>query len=980
MALALYRRYRPDTFDGIIGQDQVTIPLSRALDENRLTHAYLFSGPRGCGKTSSARIFARCVNCAKGPTSHPCGECESCRDLATGGPGSIDVVEIDAASHNGVDDARELRERAGFAPARDRYKIFILDEAHMVTQQGFNALLKIVEEPPEHVMFIFATTEPDKVIGTIRSRTHHYPFRLVPREIMGPYLEKICGQEQVQADPGVLKLTMRAGGGSVRDTLSVLDQLMVGSVDGRITYDSAVALLGFTPEALISQAVDAVINHDGPALYGIIQKVVVGGFEPQRFVEDLLARVRDLLVLKLAGDQAESVLSEESESDEADDLHRQADALDLSLLTAMADVINKTLASMGGATSPRMRLELLAARLLAIGFEPVEQKVQAGGQRAPLGGQDGYGPASGGAHAGFIGSERRKSETGRPQQKEPTAQAVAGTGPGSDSGRDSDAGRGPLTAPGQAEDSGARGRDAQGLSDKGPQATDRTHEAEGPARPDQGRGVPAEGELDKRWDALVAALPPQVAEYVVRSKVQTVSMRQGPSGRQMLALTFDRPLSQHAFAMAVASSPVDGETAVPKIVLVRARQEFGAKTMIAPSGVAANGEKVESVNRMSPERRAEVKKQVALAKANLTAVNLGSALKPRAGSGVGRGAGNTAEDQGSAAEGDGSSADAGTADDGSGVHPAGPPSGGPVGSGPVNAPLPDVSTSEQATSSPSDSLPSAGFASTDSYVTPDSDEQDPWALSQQAPVISMQETQEDGGSSSPNRNAHAGVDGNADGPAHDAKKVAVPDLSDDTDPWALPDQDEADDGAAAGSAPDPEGNAPSEPGQGRGDLSPSRNSAVVDSVGTGQPAVAGGIGSDSTRVVQVNGGWSGSESDGPVQAVGAGQPAQPAQPAQAARAPQVGDGAGTPIGFRAQGESGKGKDLEDPSEPTVDPDEDAYSLNDSRLGAGTAMDQDQLADLFDVKQVEDFVADDPRNPLNVQKRKRQQQQRQQEGE
>ena len=295
MALALYRRYRPDTFDGVIGQDQVTVPLMRALDENKLTHAYLFSGPRGCGKTSSARILARCVNCAKGPTSHPCGECESCKDLATGGPGSIDVVEIDAASHNGVDDARELRERAGFAPARDRYKIFILDEAHMVTPQGFNALLKIVEEPPEHVMFIFATTEPDKVIGTIRSRTHHYPFRLVPQEVMGPYLEQICEDEHIEAEPGVLRFAMRAGGGSVRDTLSVLDQLMVGAVDGSIAYDSAVALLGFTPDALIGEAVDAVADKNGEALYGVIQKVVVGGFDPRRFVEDLLARVRRAL-------------------------------------------------------------------------------------------------------------------------------------------------------------------------------------------------------------------------------------------------------------------------------------------------------------------------------------------------------------------------------------------------------------------------------------------------------------------------------------------------------------------------------------------------------------------------------------------------------------------------------------------------------------------------------------------------------------
>lgn len=365
MARALYRRYRPDTFDGIIGQDQVTVPLSRALDAGKLTHAYLFSGPRGCGKTSSARILARCINCAQGPTSHPCGECESCRDLATGGPGSIDVVEIDAASHNGVDDARELRERAGFAPARDRYKIFILDEAHMVTQQGFNALLKIVEEPPEHVMFIFATTEPDKVIGTIRSRTHHYPFRLVPPEIMGLYLEDICGKEHIATEPGVLRLAMRAGGGSVRDTLSVLDQLMVGSVNGLISHDSAVALLGFTPDVLIGKAIDSIIGRDGQSLYAVIQKVIIGGFDPRRFVEDLLARTRDLLVLTLGGDSAEKVLSDDAAVEDMAVLHRQASALGLNDLSVMAETINDALGGMAGAVSPRMRLELLAARLLA---------------------------------------------------------------------------------------------------------------------------------------------------------------------------------------------------------------------------------------------------------------------------------------------------------------------------------------------------------------------------------------------------------------------------------------------------------------------------------------------------------------------------------------------------------------------------------------------------------------------------------------
>ena len=363
MVTALYRRYRPENFAELIGQSQVTDPLRTALRTNRVNHAYLFSGPRGCGKTTSARILARCLNCAEGPTDTPCGVCPSCVELARGGGGSLDVIEIDAASHNGVDDARDLRDRAVFAPARDRYKIFILDEAHMVTPQGFNALLKLVEEPPEHVKFIFATTEPEKVIGTIRSRTHHYPFRLVPPASMLEYVEQLCEQESVSVAPGVLPLVVRAGGGSVRDTLSLLDQLMAGSEDGAIAYDRAVALLGYTDAALLDDVVDALAVADPASAFAAIDRVVQTGQDPRRFVEDLLERLRDLIVVAATNESAAAVLRGVS-PEELDTMTRQAGVFGAVGLSRAADIANRALTEMTGATSPRLHLELMTARML----------------------------------------------------------------------------------------------------------------------------------------------------------------------------------------------------------------------------------------------------------------------------------------------------------------------------------------------------------------------------------------------------------------------------------------------------------------------------------------------------------------------------------------------------------------------------------------------------------------------------------------
>ena len=363
MSLALYRKYRPSVFADVIGQEHVTTPLSNALSSGNIHHAYLFSGPRGCGKTSSARIMARSLNCESGPTPTPCGVCQSCKDLVANGPGSLDVIELDAATHGLVDDARDLRDKAFFAPVSSRYKIYIIDEAHQLGPGAANALLKVVEEPPAHVLFIFATTEPDKLIATIRSRTHHYPFRLVPPAILSNHLEKICEQEGIKVAKGVISLVVRSSGGSVRDALSVLGQLLAGAGSDGVTYEIAVALLGYTDSALLDEAIDALAARDSASLFNTVDKVVESGSDPKRFAQDLLERMRDLIIIG-ASDQSNSSVLNDLPEDQLDRIRTQAKLIGIATLIRAADILASGLTAMRGATPPRLMLELICGRIL----------------------------------------------------------------------------------------------------------------------------------------------------------------------------------------------------------------------------------------------------------------------------------------------------------------------------------------------------------------------------------------------------------------------------------------------------------------------------------------------------------------------------------------------------------------------------------------------------------------------------------------
>lgn len=729
-------------------------------------------------------------------------------------------------------------------------------------------------------MFIFATTEPDKVIGTIRSRTHHYPFRLVPQEVMGPYLETICERESIKPEPGVLKLAMRAGGGSMRDTLSVLDQLMVGSVEGVITHDAAVALLGFTPEALIGEAIDAVIDHNGEALYGVIQKVVVGGFDPRRFVEDLLARVRDLLVLTLAGDRAESVLSDTAEAEDMDDLHRQAKALGLSALTAIADIINTTLGAMTGAISPRMRLELLAARLLAgseNGFVAPAAAPALGAPAPAAGAVASAAPATGGAAGGFAGASRG---------------GFVGASHGGFAG----------AARNQAQTQTAPAAAAPAA----------------PASPATNAAAPSSDSrsTDEKWNAAVAALPQAIREYVTRDKVPTVAFGPNRKGLPCLSMTFDKPLSQHAFALAVDNS---GKKAAI-VVMDAVRQEFGADAVIAPAAVAANGERVESVKRLSPEQLAKVKQQIAMAKAGLAASSLGA--------GLGMHSGSEPKAQKPAAE--------GNAEDADGSHRA------------------------------------SGVTPGGASNKPDLDDDDPWAkpaaLSEAVgePSASAGEPSVDGFAPSNPDPASAQAP-----EKHHKKHVAVPDMSDDVDPWATP---------AAPVAHAQDATANTQAGQ-------AEQSAASASSNVGAPAADPAVPTASADpwnqpvpppAEPMGDPWNQPAASAPQAAPDPwNQPAPPQSEPDPWNQPQGQAQRQTPSqsqGMPQSQNSGAADPWNQPVPPSPQPqvaaEDDEYSMSDQSLGDATAMKMDDLKKLFEVKKVEEFAADDPKNPKNIQPAKK----------
>lgn len=560
--MALYRKYRPATFAEVVGQSHVTEPLSVALDSGRINHAYLFSGPRGCGKTSSARILARSLNCVEGPTSTPCGKCESCVSLAPGGPGNLDVTELDAATHNGVDDMRELRERAFYAPAESRYRVFIIDEAHMISTAGFNALLKIVEEPPEHLIFIFATTEPEKLLQTIRSRTHNYPFRLLAPPDMRGLLESVVSGEGVPVEGAVYPLVIRAGGGSPRDSLSIMDQLLAGAGPEGVTYNRALALLGVTDSTLIDRAVDALAEHDSAALFAVVDEVIDAGYDPRRFSEDLLDRFRDLLVVQAVPDAFERGLVNAPE-ESRDVLREQAEKMGQATLTRCASLVNEGLAQMRGATAPRLLLEILCARMAlpAAGMtvEALAQRVEALEK-----GHGGTGGSGAGGGAGRSGAGRV---------------AGMGTGVGSSAGAGAGAGSGAGTSTG----TGVRGSRAEMFARRRKAAQDAAQQSAA-AQPEPVQPESAQSEPAQPAEKAPEQTPP--ADQVSAAEQSPVQPAESPEAAEASRASETSPETEPEAAQ---ESPAIAEARRARDIMQRHRQASAAEAE-SPTQNAANAE------------------------------------------------------------------------------------------------------------------------------------------------------------------------------------------------------------------------------------------------------------------------------------------------------------------------------------------------------------------------------------------------------